>query len=98
MIAAGGRPKFLSGTTGLIGGITALVVAVGGLATATKNMWGGDKDAKANTVQQGTSDSTAKSKAPAARPTSYKIIGGEGGTLDKVNGSLGLDRRQGQSV
>ena len=39
--------------TAWIGGVTALVVALGGLATATKEIWGGDKDAKANTVQQG---------------------------------------------
>ena len=85
--AAGGRPKFLSGTTGLIGGLTALVVAVGGLATATKDMWGGDKDAKANMAQESSSEPMTKSKAPTARPTSYKIIGGEGGTLDKVSGT-----------
>ena len=72
--------------TAWIGGVTALVVALGGLATATKEIWGGDKDAKANTVQQA-SDSTTKSKAPASRPTSYQITGGDGGTLDRVNGT-----------
>ncbi len=85
--AAGGRPKFLSTTTGLIGGLTALVVAVGGLATATKDMWSGDKDSKAEIVERDSSESAAKSKPTAARPTSYQITGGEGGTLDRVNGT-----------
>ena len=36
---AGGRPKILNNMTALIGGTTALVVAVAGLMTATKDFW-----------------------------------------------------------
>src|SRR5262245_49538940 len=56
---SGGSPKFLVDMKGWVAGVTALVVALGGLATAYKQIWG-DKPAEQPAV------ATAPAAAPAA--------------------------------
>lgn len=86
---AGGRPKFLSGTTGMIGGVTALVVALGGLATATRDLWRSEPKAHlASADEAGVKGSVDRQPAvsqPAQSPDSFTVDGGEGGTLTKID-------------
>ena len=91
-VAAGGRPKFLSSTTGIIGGLTALVVAVGGLATATKDLWRSEPKAQASApAETGTDETTAVPQDETASteegaPTSYTVEGGGGGEIAEIEG------------
>ena len=72
--------------TAWIGGATALVVALGGLVTAVREFR--KDDAVAQTKTEAPAPAKAASMAataPAARPESYIIEGGEGGTLVKID-------------
>ena len=81
------RPKFLNNMTAVIGGTTALVVAVAGLVTATKDIWHKEPKAQAGisdaAVSQRASDKPSTPKA--AQAQSYAVEGGEGGTLIKID-------------
>jgi hypothetical protein len=81
------RPKFLNNMTAVIGGTTALVVAVAGLVTATKDLWHKDSKAQAAMSDGGGSQSSSDkpSSAKASQIQSYSVEGGEGGTLTKVD-------------
>jgi hypothetical protein len=70
----GAKPKFLSGVNGVIAGITGLVIALGGLATAYKTMTSDKPPAQqASTEQAAVSRPAASAKEqPADRPTLYK--------------------------
>ena len=74
--------------TAWIGGATALVVALGGLVTAVNQFRKNDTAAAQTTRTDASAPGKAASLAdttPAARPTSYVIEGGEGGTLIKID-------------
>ena len=72
--------------TAWIGGVTALVVAVGGLLTAVKEFRKDDAVAQARTNNDASMKTASlAATAPAARPMSYTIEGGEGGTLVKID-------------
>ena len=70
------RPKFLSGVTGIVGGLTALVVATAGLLTAYKGL--GPSEAKPEKAEQQVETAAdvppppqTEAEAQANLPTSY---------------------------
>jgi hypothetical protein len=71
--AGDGKPKFFQSVNGMIAGATALLVALGGLATATKQFWG-DKPAAPQSVAATASRSaaTGQDQPAAARPVLYR--------------------------
>ena len=87
----GGRPKILNNMTALIGGTTALVVAVAGLMTATKDFWKKDPQEQAARSSPPESSPADAGRAQAAvsqlpsRPLSYTVSGGDGGSMDKID-------------
>jgi len=90
--AGGGKPGPLNNMTAWIGGATALVVALGGLATATGNLWPKKESAPTSTEESASSapstaqDASASNAAEADEgyPSAYNIDGG--GTLSWVEG------------
>jgi hypothetical protein len=77
------RPKFFKSMTAWVGGATALIVALGGLATAFGGLLGRDT-AKTNSAQQAVNASDVAPESTEEDPTSYTT--GDGGTLRWVEG------------
>ena len=68
------RPKFLSGVTGIVGGLTALVVATAGLLTAYKGLGPSEKPVKDEQQVETAVDVAppqTEAQAQANLPTSY---------------------------
>ena len=88
----GGRPGLFNNMTAWVGGATALVVALGGLATATGNLWPKKQAVETPATAGDTSETAvpeeenAGDSAQAQDPESYTVEGGDGGTLVKVEG------------
>ena len=84
--AADDRPKFFKSMTAWIGGVTAVIVALGGLLTAFGGLLGShsrEAIVKSDSEQRVQSD-VAPQSAEEEEPTSYTT--GDGGTLRWVEG------------
>jgi len=67
-----GKPKFFQSVNGMIAGVTALLVALGGLATATKQFWGDKPAARQSVAAPASGSAAAGQDQPAARPALYR--------------------------
>jgi hypothetical protein len=88
---ADGTPKVFKSMTGWIGGLTALVVALGGLYTAYDKLISKPKPPKEDAASaENQVENSAASAQSAAAPSQQKIRNsyttGDGGTLEWVNG------------
>ncbi len=77
----GEKPKFFQNINGVIAGVTGLVIALGGLAAATKDLWSSkevDQPVQTASTNSGAEQAQAQSltssatKPPVVRPTAYK--------------------------
>ena len=93
------KPKIFQNINGVIAGVTGLVIALGGLAAATKSMWdkdpeptevrGAEKLADASQQTGQAAANQAVETAPAEAPTNddpWNFTTDNGGTLRWVNG------------
>lgn len=81
----GRRPGIMNNMTAWVGGATALVVALGGLATATGNLWPKKERVEAATSNPvSTTTDTTDGDAGNEEPTSYTVD--DGSTLRWVQG------------
>jgi len=80
----GGKPGIFNNMTAWVGGATALVVALGGLATATGNLWPKKESVETATSNPASTTTTTDAGAANEEPTYYKVD--DGSTLRWVQG------------
>lgn len=99
--AGDGTPKIFRSLTGVIGGATAVIVALGGLYTAYEKYFAKQDTEEAEPAPDtatGTNDVQADAPTPApAQPKRYSYTTGDGGTLEYVSGMWVWTDGQGNS-
>jgi hypothetical protein len=93
---ADGTPKIFRSMTGVIGGLTAIVVALGGLYTAYDKMFP-KKEAPAPTATPATAESLKQNADQAPQPIRKSYATGDGGTLEWSGGMWVWTDRDGNS-